>query len=110
MLQPNLIVEIVPLVTSLGLTVFAITRVLRQQIIGRQEGKCADCGQYIGNRLEIHHKLPQVLGGSNHPDNLIGLCGEGLEDCHSKWDDEALNHLRLPDGTPLKISNISKEK
>lgn len=110
MLQPNLIVEIIPLVASLGLTVFAITRALRQFVIDRQEGKCADCGQYIGNRLEIHHKLPQVFGGSNHPDNLIGLCGEGLRDCHSKWDDEALNHLRLPDGTQLQISRSQKEK
>ena len=110
MLQPNLIGEITPFVTSLGLTVFAITRSLRQFVIDRQEGRCADCGRDIGNRLEIHHKVPRVFGGSNHPDNLIGLCGKGLVDCHSIWDDEALNHLRLPDGTPLKISNASKEK
>lgn len=110
MLQPNLIVEISPVVTSLGLTVFAITRALRQFVIDRQEGKCADCGQYIGNRLEIHHKLPRVFGGSNHPDNLIGLCGEGLGDCHSEWDYEALNHSRLPDGSPLKNLNTLKEK
>ena len=110
MLQLNLMAEISPLVTSFGLTVFAITRALRQLVIDRQEGKCADCERDIGNRLEIHHKVPRVFGGSNHPDNLIGLCGKGLVDCHSIWDDEALNHLRLPDGTPLKISNASKEK
>lgn len=42
-----------------------------------QKGKCACCG----NRIQhYHHIVPRSAGGSNKPENIIGLC----ESCHEK--------------------------
>jgi 5-methylcytosine-specific restriction endonuclease McrA len=103
MLQTDLLINTLPYAASVGLIAFAVIKSWRREIIERQEGKCGDCGQYIGNKLEIHHKLPKGLGGGNNPSNLIGLCGEEFNDCHEKWDNEAYYNHRLPDGTPLRI-------
>ena len=42
-----------------------------------QNGKCAVCGKPLKH---IHHILPKSKGGSDGPENRIGLC----EDCHHK--------------------------
>ena len=42
-----------------------------------QEGKCAVCGKPINH---YHHITPKHDGGSDLPENIIGLCDE----CHSK--------------------------
>lgn len=87
---------------SLALIAFALTKARRREVIKRQDGYCGDCGAYIGNKLEIHHICPKCRGGSDHPDNLIGLCGEGFNDCHYKWDQTALKCGKRPDGRPVK--------
>lgn len=92
------------------LTAMAVSKSLRQLVIQRQEGECAECGEQIGNRLEIHHKMPRAYGGSNAPGNLVGLCGEDFNDCHDFWDKEALQHQRLPDGTPLTGIRIQPKR
>lgn len=44
----------------------------------RQNSKCLICGK---NHIDdYHHVIPRHLGGSDHIDNLAGLC----EDCHNK--------------------------
>ena len=41
-----------------------------------QEGHCVLCDNKIDN---YHHIVPRYLGGSNTPENLVGLC----KDCHA---------------------------
>lgn len=42
-----------------------------------QKGKCACCGNKIRH---YHHIVPRSAGGSNRPENIVGLC----ESCHEK--------------------------
>ena len=42
-----------------------------------QDGKCACCG---GGIEHFHHLMPKSRGGSDTPENLIGLCGT----CHDR--------------------------
>jgi len=88
-------------VSSYALILFAISRATRKLVIKNQNGDCGDCQEHIGNRLEIHHIIPKSRGGSNHPDNLIALCGEEFNDCHDKWD-QAAQKGKMPDGRPLR--------
>jgi len=106
MILPNTIIDIVPFASSLGLLALAVTDRARRKIIKQQEGECGDCGVHARNKLEIHHKLPQSMGGDDSPSNLIGLC----HTCHIKWDYEAQKNHRLPDGTELKIPRFMREK
>ena len=51
----------------------------RPWCIERQEGLCANCGIYFGDKLEVHHIVPlkgctRWLSAYNLPWNLIGLC------------------------------------
>lgn len=45
----------------------------------RAEQTCEKCGAKGDNRaLHAHHIVPIIHGGSNHPDNIMALCGS----CH----------------------------
>ncbi|MGN8833056.1 RRXRR domain-containing protein [Selenomonas montiformis] len=46
-------------------------------VFALQDGYCALCDDPIDH---YHHIVPRHLGGSNTPENLVGLC----EDCHSE--------------------------
>jgi hypothetical protein len=46
-----------------------------EYVIARQDGKCACCGKPI---YDNHHIIPVSEGGSDGPENRIGLCDE----CH----------------------------
>lgn len=46
-------------------------------VFALQDGKCACCGKPLS---DIHHVIPRHKGGSDGPDNRIGLC----DDCHHK--------------------------
>lgn len=46
-------------------------------VFALQDGHCALCDGSIDH---YHHIVPRHLGGSNTPENLVGLC----EDCHSE--------------------------
>jgi hypothetical protein len=41
-------------------------------------GVCSKCGEI--SAIEIHHKIPLAIGGTNNNDNLICLC----EKCHKE--------------------------
>jgi len=46
---------------------------VREEVLARQEHRCYVCGR--GNRvLAVHHVTARRLGGTNHPDDLVGLC------------------------------------
>lgn len=52
---------------------------LQALVFARENYTCQGCGA-SGVALELHHRLPESLGGTNHPDNLIALC----RPCHDK--------------------------
>lgn len=49
---------------------------IRMELLKRYR-RCELCGDDRG--LEVHHKIPRSLGGSNDKNNLIVLCGK----CHA---------------------------
>lgn len=60
----------------------------------RAGGRCEACGEQ-SNALEVHHRIPQCVGGSDHLDNAVVLCGhrrnDGKQSCHEWWDAHTLN-------------------
>lgn len=48
-------------------------------IYALQDGKCACCGNPIEH---YHHLVPRHSGGSNLPENIVGLCKHCHEDVH----------------------------
>ena len=62
---------------------------VKHQVFSKSQGQCQATnpdGKRCENRrfLEIHHKHPISLGGSNHPTNLILLCGGHHKGQHLK--------------------------
>ena len=55
----------------------------------KQHGKCAVCGKPIEH---IHHIVSRSEGGSNSPDNLIGLCKHCHDEVHK--DKAILNGIK----------------
>lgn len=62
---------------------------IKKQVREQQNGDCADCGQHV-RKLEIHHRVPESMGGSDTIENAVGLCGPKNGDCHEYWDQKAL--------------------
>ena len=58
---------------------------LKWAITDRDERTCQDCGTKR-SVFEVHHIIPRIRGGSDHPTNLKLLCDE----CHRKYTDETL--------------------
>lgn len=54
---------------------------------------CEICGQSNPGTLETHHVVPRRFGGSDHPGNLVALCGS----CHNAveriYDDDFYRRL-----------------
>lgn len=50
----------------------------RHFVVARAGGRCQHCGRH--GPLELHHRIPEALGGRYHPDNLMALCPE----CHDR--------------------------
>lgn len=51
-------------------------RTHKNWLYGKQEGKCAGCGQHFEMRhFHIDHYVPKSKGGTDHRDNLQLLCG-----------------------------------
>ena len=90
MINSELLNNLLGPISSISLIAFAISQSVRRLIIERQNGICPDCGMKVGNQLEVHHILPKCRGGSNSPNNLVGLCGPSCNDCHEARDREAL--------------------
>lgn len=60
----------------------------------RAGGKCEACGD-SSHSLEVHHRIPQCVGGSDHLDNAVVLCGhrrnDGKQSCHEWWDEHTFS-------------------
>ena len=63
-----------------------------------QNGKCAVCGNPIEH---YHHLVPRSQGGSNTPENIVGLC----KHCHEKVHLKKLNLTKL--GIKKKYAALS---
>ena len=64
-----------------GLSLLAFSEELKKQVRKEQGGRCDWCGKKV-KKLQIHHIIPQSMGGSDTRENAVGLC----EDCHRYWD------------------------
>lgn len=50
---------------------------VKEEVKKKQNGKCYICGAPLD---VIHHVIPQSLGGLDHKENYVGLCGN----CHAR--------------------------
>ncbi|MCX8009229.1 MAG: HNH endonuclease [Patescibacteria group bacterium] len=82
------------IVTLIELSQFAFSVELKKQIREEQNKCCADCGKK--GKIQIHHIVPQHMGGSDERANGVGLCA----DCHKKWDKLAESGTIFP-GLPM---------
>jgi RNA-directed DNA polymerase len=60
-------------------------------IAKNQDWKCPICKDYLSNgeRIETHHKVPRVKGGSDDPENLVHLhraCHKAVHSSKSKFE------------------------
>jgi len=53
----------------------------RREVLARDRHRCQAPGCNHTRFLEVHHRKPRHLGGTNEPDNLITLCAA----CHRLW-------------------------
>jgi len=62
-------------------------RKVRAAVVERDGHRCRECGRdlnrYPGWYTEVHHVMPVISGGSDHPGNLVTLCTE----CHGAHTD-----------------------
>ena len=77
--------EMVAYTLSLGLYAMAFSEGVRNRVREAQQGVCHSCQQFVG-KLQIHHRVPQCMDGSDDIENAVGLC----EDCHHEADWQAL--------------------
>jgi hypothetical protein len=65
-------------------------RKLRTTVVERDRNICQDCGRALEHLpkwyTEVHHIIPRIRGGGDHPANLKTLCVE----CHRKYTDDML--------------------
>jgi hypothetical protein len=54
---------------------------IRRAVLTRDRHRCRAPGCHRTRFLEVHHRVARSQGGSNHPDNLVTLCGS----CHRLW-------------------------
>lgn len=66
----------------------SVWKVVRDRVVVRDERRCQECGKDLssvpGWLTEVHHIVPKVMGGSDHPSNLKTLCIM----CHRRHTDE----------------------
>lgn len=74
---------------------YNFTQQIKHEVKTEQKGRCAYCGTFCNGRhdsnFQVHHVVPQALGGSTERANAIGLCGR----CHTIHDENALCQNRL---------------
>ena len=78
----------------LGLSGLVFSVELKEQIRDEQSYRCDHCGKKT--RIQIHHIVPQRMGGADIRENGVGLC----ESCHEKWDELSFENIIYP-GVPL---------
>jgi hypothetical protein len=71
--------------SAIGLLALAFSRALKQEVRESQGFRCDRCGKKT-KFLQVHHKVPQCLGGSDRKVNSVALCPS----CHVEVDNEAM--------------------
>ena len=61
-----------------------------QELMKRQEGLCAECGDPL-SKYDVHHKKAVAMGGTNDIDNLMAVCRA----CHAKLTEEQRDEAGL---------------
>ena len=56
-----------------------ISKVMRQQIIEKQQNTCGECKQLLSPYFQLDHIIGLQFGGTDEESNLMALCG----DCHN---------------------------
>lgn len=82
----------------------SFSKELKRQVREEQQGACGDCGGKP-KKLQIHHIVPQSMGGSDERENAVGLCCS----CHAKWDELAREGVIYP-GVPIKSATEKQKK
>jgi len=78
---------------------------IKKQIRIEQGFRCDCCGDYVGETMEIHHKIPEHMWerrgihGKDVKENGVGLCGCKGRDCHEVFDRKAQHGIVYPDLT-----------
>lgn len=52
----------------------AISRRLRFEVLRRDDYRCRYCGAGPETELQVDHVVPEALGGSSQPENLVTAC------------------------------------
>ena len=60
---------------------------VRREVTARDHHRCQSPGCHRTRFLEVHHIQARHQGGTNHPENLITLCGS----CHRLWHERSGN-------------------
>lgn len=102
------------LTTAILLPIFpavgAFSKEVKRQVRQDQHNICAETGIQT-RKLEIHHQLPQCMGGSDRIENAIGLAGEKDKiDAHEKYDRLAIDNGIMFNGKPISEAEPSQIK
>ena len=63
----------------------------KEVVRNRQQGVCDCCGEFT-RQLQVHHRMPRALKGTNDLTNYVGVCPE----CHEELNREAFQGLIYP--------------
>jgi hypothetical protein len=84
-------------------------RKLRTAVVDRDKGVCQDCGRELTHLpawyTEVHHIVPRMHGGGDHPANLKTLCVE----CHRKYTDDMLFSRIKRDDEAYRVASLFKK-
>lgn len=74
---------------------------LKAIVFAREAHTCQGCGA-TGVILELHHRIPEAVGGPNHPDNLLALC----RPCHDRAHGRAERENQMVATGPRPIRSL----
>lgn len=74
-----------PLLGLVGISLLSFPSGIKRQVRKEQNNICAKCETKV-KKLQIHHIIPQSMGGSDKRSNAVGLCPPD----HNEADIEAL--------------------
>lgn len=74
----------------------AFPEFVKESIRKKQRGICASCGEKP-KKLQVHHKQPLSMGGSDLEENGVGLC---------EPDHKIADYLAIKHGIPYEIVKI----
>jgi len=87
MKEANVYVEYIQILghhgVGLAILAMAFSRAIRKEVRRRQSGICDRCGE--NDFLQVHHRIPESLNGSEDITNAVGVCRK----CHRELDREA---------------------